>query len=900
MLALLAVGSGFSPPLSAQEAEVADLSADSFSNRQRATLQMWRVREQSRDEVQRAARHQDPEVAGRAQWILRQWRRGSLPGTPPEISRLLAKNPGVSGIESLLVEGQFAAAQVALEESAGTLEYETMLQRIQLTLTRRFPSCVHAAIELDRLPQLLEFVDTVALTAEMAVCRAQLIRELGLEIDQLGVLPKSSSTWSAADQTQAAVMVLLSLGRTDQAIEAAHAGTDKHLLHQTRAIAGHWQDAMVAVLAEARAAESGSVEAAQLWSTVMACADRANDQQVFAEALDKLTSADLIASPSARELCWKTLVSHGQVDQAIELLDAFDPESAALMSIESSRIQHAFEVLEFPLDQIDSNIHLWVGQAIDRQRQDPSGEPVPSFNRLLTLIRCLIAIGREDVARTAITKLCNSDVPIGSLQLRDYVLFSLLQTRRSDWVVEFAVREGELALSPQIREIVSRSLADADSTSLELVIEFLASINREQNLADRLAAACELINGQIPDGFDPARDFRKLYDFATELRRPVRGRPPVPDGQIRANMSVVRIFLTHGQTEFASGLLRKLVAAGEHAALLQLAEQELDAGSNSVAETLFQALYESVSGPGSLSRSGATMLFGDAVGDVVSVQALIGLWTIARRNGDHSRAAELESEVRFSLCSPSTRLRLAIAEYLADRNEQSLATEVFDYLLPMSMFENQERTGIYDVARGYSLMIRDTNVAAAARWYDLAICDMVRDSNFRAGAYVTLPLYVQRWAVEAAVQRQDTAAIGRHIDRILQLDPLDISLAENVLPQLRERGLGSFAEQTMARIMQAGVRHVEQFPRDAMTANNLAWVAAINGTELETALQLAQQAVFREPESAIYRDTLAEILFRLDRREEALLVEQACLLDDPTQWHLHQQVDKYRDALHSR
>ena len=31
--------------------------------------------------------------------------------------------------------------------------------------------------------------------------------------------------------------------------------------------------------------------------------------------------------------------------------------------------------------------------------------------------------------------------------------------------------------------------------------------------------------------------------------------------------------------------------------------------------------------------------------------------------------------------------------------------------------------------------------------------------------------------------------------------------------------------------------------------------------------------------------------------EEALQIEQACLLDDPTQWHLHEQIEKYSQAI---
>jgi tetratricopeptide (TPR) repeat protein len=217
----------------------------------------------------------------------------------------------------------------------------------------------------------------------------------------------------------------------------------------------------------------------------------------------------------------------------------------------------------------------------------------------------------------------------------------------------------------------------------------------------------------------------------------------------------------------------------------------------------------------------------------------------------------------------------------------------------MVMFETEQRTGIYDVARSYSLLARDSNLDEAARWFDLAICEIIRSADYRPGSYITLPLYVRRWSVEAALKRNDSAAIRRHIDRIMDLDPLDIDLAERILPELREAGLDEVADEALDRILAIGQSYMERFPDDAMTANNLAWVSAMNGRYLDEALQLSRRAVYCQPESAIYRDTLAEVLFRLNRKREALQIEEACLIDDPSQWHLHQQVEKYREASES-
>ncbi len=76
--------------------------------------------------------------------------------------------------------------------------------------------------------------------------------------------------------------------------------------------------------------------------------------------------------------------------------------------------------------------------------------------------------------------------------------------------------------------------------------------------------------------------------------------------------------------------------------------------------------------------------------------------------------------------------------------------------------------------------------------------------------------------------------------------------------------------------------------------NNLAWVMSLSDYQLDEALQYAQRAVRCEPDSTVYRDTLAEILFRLNRKEEAIAIEQACLLDDPAEWHVHQQIERFR------
>ena len=117
---------------------------------------------------------------------------------------------------------------------------------------------------------------------------------------------------------------------------------------------------------------------------------------------------------------------------------------------------------------------------------------------------------------------------------------------------------------------------------------------------------------------------------------------------------------------------------------------------------------------------------------------------------------------------------------------------------------------------------------------------------------------------------------------------------------MRIVGMQQLADSVLDQIVDAGVEHAERFSHDAMTCNNVAWVAAKNQRRLDDALNLATLAVRAEPESTTYRDTLAEILFLQGKNEEALQIEQACLLDEPGEWHLHTQIKKFENGIRQK
>ena len=685
------------------------LSRDRYSRRQQATLQMWRDREKSREQVQEAARHPDPEVAGRAKWILRQWRRGALPDTPPEIARLLQASDGPAAIERLLEGGQFTAAVVAIEESAGTVDREAIQTRIASALLRRFPLYVHQAIGSESLGDLLRLVDLVADSKELALCRIELMQHLGVDVTADNLLPSAASLWSVRERAQAETLLWMMLGDVDGAIRIASQSNDDELLQRCRIMSGRWDEAASVNAGLARESAAGSYEHARLWSRVLVAADRCEDDELRAEAVEALSMTADDSTPEseiASEIRWRSLASHGEVDAALEVATSTSRVAAALVCIDGARVEQAFVVLGFPIDQIDLGLDGWIDEALESQRQFSESQLTIEVRRLFALMRCLLAIGRDDAAWSIAKRLAEADITVDSRRMRDFVLSTLATSRRLDWVVDLAVAKDDKNMGPYAQTAVAMTLPDCQANTFGIVVQAMTMAIPGANLQERVAAAADLFQGVIPDGFDPQTDFRQVYQFMRAPRgtQRIAGSMWGRQSTHLDNLDLVLLFARHGESDLAAMCLDKIVETGDAEALFFKAEQELDGGRTDKAKDLFARVFEIIQ-----QKSRVSGRFGGTDDVALAVKARIGLWTIARRVGDDPLSEELEREIRLALCSPSVRLRSAVAEYLADRDETDLAMEAFHRVLPLAAFGNEEQTGLYDVARVFAPFARNTD-----------------------------------------------------------------------------------------------------------------------------------------------------------------------------------------------
>ncbi len=894
-------------PLPAMSSMEADMRSENFDRRQQAMLRLWANRELYRPWVEKAIFDPDPEVARRANWVLDRWRRGLLPETPHDLAIQLGGATAAETIDSLLNAGLFDGALVAIDEAISSGQSPLILSRADSALRRRFPFYVRIAGEQDQLPQLLEILDRLADDAPLALAFQQLRKLISGEDDDS--LPTAAARWPKAQRARFEVILRAADGDLNAATRLAEQSQDAELRRVCRMLSGQWQELAQEQLSLAKSQPPDSLDWYRHWMYTLIAASRCDDESIRDQAVAQLSRnrstdtdpmADIDEHDPINRIRWQSLAMHGEIDAAIKILQPQQPDAAAELLAQTSQFTKAYQALDVDWADVDAQLAALVKDAVRGERKERTSDqdtPSPELARLLTVSRLLILTGRDSMALDAL-KAVASDPSLGANNsaalTKSEIIRAVARLNRREWISQIIVGPTDTTLHATTHFYLAM-IFDCENETLAALLEAFAKMRPSASYASRVADVVAFLDGEVSQEFDPAKDYQKLYATMANSKRVIRsgGGSMQVANVSRLSLDLAKLFELHGQPELSKRTLTALHEQGETEATLKLAEVELNDGSAEVARQLFASVWQRIEIRGKdLAR------LNEADKDIlIAMKAIQGEATAMARLGDDEGASQLKQLIRMMTCAPAAALRDSFAEYLVEQGDNETAAEIYESMLPLAAFGASEGAQFYRIARNYDAAVADTKSKQAAAMLDLAIAGTLENTVFYPSAYVSLPSYLHRRLIRNAIKQRDEAEVRVQVEKLFRLDPIDIDFGEKVLESMREAEMKDLATDILERIYQAGNSHLENFPLDVGMSNNLAWVLSLSDYRLEEALQMSKQAVFYNPDSTIYRDTLAEVLFRLNRKAEAIAIEKACLLDDPGEWHVHEQLKRFENTL---
>ena len=878
------------------------LADGTFDQRQRAMWDLWADRPANREAVSLAISDPDPEISSRAEWIWERWRRGILADTPAGATRQLESSSLPDAVPKLLDMGLFSGALVAIEEAI-TAGDQAVLSRASTALRLGFPFHIRLADEQDRLAELAELIDRLASGGDWFVSRNQLWQQLNKGPERFPDQAAGAGLAAGELEAGSAVIALMAAGRDDEAKAIAEelslrAGGAEWI--RKCLIWGRSWDELGRREAQAAADAADNSERDRHWAFALVAAARSGDRELRERAVAALAyrvgdeSDDAENDPVVR-LRWQVLAMHGEIEAAVAILSPSRPLIAAELLAQAGRVEQAFAILGWEPEETDTAVATLIAEAKEAMRDwQPTPRDVPpALDRLLSVARLLHQVGRRDAAWEALSEVVRPEEqgvrPETQPMTRAFVMQAMLRMNRPDWLVDLVSQQESVALSNTDRYFLTRPY-DVQGETFDALLNGLGQVipSDDQRL---LRAAVDFLDGRVPAGFDAANDYRRLYEWLvgqTPAPRFRQSRPPRPT--VRLTSDFPRLFESHGQIELAKTSRLHLASMGDQEAILELAESELKAGRGQSARGLFQAVWKRLDRE---RRQPERLHLADESASI-AMRAILGEAIAATRLGDAEGATELWRLIDLMMTSPSAKLRNTFATLLVEQGFEERAERIYRDSLAWILLGTEDRVDFYGAARDYHRSLVRRDPGWAADMLDLALVGTIESSVFYPAAYVSLPGLVHRQRVMQTVESGDVERVRADIDAILRLNPIDIDFGEKVIKRIREAGWEPLADETIERIFVAGDRHLQRFPLDVTTANNLAWILALSNHRLDEAESLSRRTVWLTPDSSVYRDTFAEILFRQGRVEEAIAIAEACLIDRPGEWHLHEQLRRFR------
>jgi tetratricopeptide (TPR) repeat protein len=198
--------------------------------------------------------------------------------------------------------------------------------------------------------------------------------------------------------------------------------------------------------------------------------------------------------------------------------------------------------------------------------------------------------------------------------------------------------------------------------------------------------------------------------------------------------------------------------------------------------------------------------------------------------------------------------------------------------------------------------LRYAGISAAARKEYLKAADgyeqaflrcLHPDLNFhRAVAYVTVPAHIHRMRALGLAKIGQLDEAKAEAQRARAALPGSVDLALDLVPIFDEHKRKKDADELFGDVFGVYESVIRDYPKHSAAYNQAAWLSACCRRRLDIGLDYARKAVALSPKTAGYHDTLAEVLFQMGKKDEAVAAQKHAVALAPSRVYFRKQLKR--------
>ena len=163
-------------------------------------------------------------------------------------------------------------------------------------------------------------------------------------------------------------------------------------------------------------------------------------------------------------------------------------------------------------------------------------------------------------------------------------------------------------------------------------------------------------------------------------------------------------------------------------------------------------------------------------------------------------------------------------------------------------------------------------------------------------AYLNVPVLLRSLTARRLLAEGKQAEAMAAARATLAIMPSHSEVVIAMVPELDKLKQKKDADELFNLFWKPFVKLAADNPESGWARFNAAWVAAGCNRELDAALVYAKKAVETEPANRSFRECLAEVQFRMGKREPAAKIAAELFAEEPRNWHYQRQIERYKSA----